>query len=450
MRFRDVIKQFYKINSDDRKETHYLLDGGKLVIPMEQDSDFLRTYADFVQQGGRAFVVSLRTAPTFRMFFDLDVHVTEPQQPEWFAAIGKYVLSAVCEMLEASDDLHLVMCATDIKRTTKGGKDCIKHGIHVHLPALHVNKETAQQLRNGVVQKLSNHMGPRASPSGPTTWADDVDAAVFESNGLRMLYSRKMVACPECKGRKREGCPACLGDGRADEGRAYTPLLQIDADYRIHDLESADALRMLHETSIRSDRVVQSHALHATPPCWLEVPDLIAPARAKRSRRPKKFTELGRLDEGVAEVESGLSNRVKLTAEQLHDLQRWVAKLARQGRLPKQYAGVEMDGFTCTVHGSRCLAFVRLASSYCSNIGREHTTNTVYLEIDGRMQLCHCRCFCRCDTVEGRRARSASGLPVRCKEYRSAPCGAREVQQVLFPDVVHVNYLAQPDLFANM
>ena len=72
----------------------------------------------------------------------------------------------------------------------------------------------------------------------------------------------------------------------------------------------------------------------------------------------------------------------------------------------------------------RCLAFVKLRSSFCLNLGREHLSNTVYLEIDGRSRLCYQKCFCRCDTVEGRLGRAADGRAVRCRDFRSAPVRA--------------------------
>ena len=451
LRFREVMADFYQRKGDERKETHYLLDGGKLVVPIDQEAEFLRRYAAFIHQGGRAFVVSRRSYPVFCMFFDFDVHVTDIQPAEWFEAIAKYVLSAVKEMMEASEDLYLLLCATDVKRTTKAGVECVKHGIHIHIPLLHVTKATAQVLRTAVVQKLANNLGERACPAGPTTWAEDVDAAVFEGNGLRILFSRKLITCPTCKNRSRDGCGTCLGEGRTDEGRAYTPLIKIDENFRTHALTGACALEMLRETSIRSARTTESHAQRSTPPCWLEMPDLLV-APAKKSRRAaKSFNDVGHLQEGVADVESSLRDKADLTEEQLSSIRKWIAKEVRNGRLPKAYSGVDVKGFTFSVFGSRCMAFVRLASSYCANIGREHATNTVYLEFDGRSQLCYCKCFCRCDTVEGRLSRNSAGRPVRCKEYRSTPNSAAELQTVLFPgSVTAINYLAQPNLFAMM
>lgn len=54
---------------------------------------------------------------------------------------------------------------------------------------------------------------------------------------------------------------------------------------------------------------------------------------------------------------------------------------------------------------------LRSTSRWCGNIGRAHNSNNVYFQLT-RAGVCQ-RCYCRCDTTEGRR----HGL---CKDYSSA------------------------------
>ena len=54
--------------------------------------------------------------------------------------------------------------------------------------------------------------------------------------------------------------------------------------------------------------------------------------------------------------------------------------------------------------------FVRTNSKYCLNVNREHKSNTVYFFVSN--VALHQRCFCRCETTEGRK----HGL---CKHYKS-------------------------------
>jgi hypothetical protein len=440
------MSRYYQRKNDERKETHYLLDGGKLVVPDADEFTFLTTYADFVSNGGRAYVVSRRSYPVFRMFFDLDVHLTDTPPDGWHERVGKYIIGVIRELFDDTDDQTLVVCATDIKNATKAGRECIKHGVHIHLPNLHVTKETACFIREAVIQKLCNHMGERPSPSGPTTWYDDVDGAVFEGNGLRLLYSRKLVLCPMCKSRSKDGCSTCLGVGRVDEGRAYVPLLRINSQFEVEDIRAAAMTDMLLETSIRSTRQGPSHACRLTPPCWMEVPGLVP--TLKNCRNKRRVT--GMLTEGHQEFDSSIQAKQALSKEESDTVKRWITRQVKGGILPKQYAGVDIDAFTCVISGTRSLAFVKLASCYCSNIGREHATNTVYLEMDGRSQLCYQKCFCRCDTTEGRRVRTASGRVMKCSEYRSTPCNASELQELLFGTSLNVNHFMKPGLFDLM
>lgn len=446
--FREVASRYYQRKNDERKETHYLLDGGKLVVPDADEATFLSTYAEYVSKGGRAYVVSRRSYPIFRMFFDLDVHLTDSPPIGWHERVGKYILGVVQELFDDADDQTLVICATDIKQDTKGGCECIKNGIHIHLPNLHVTRETACFIREAVIQKLCNHMGERPSPTGPTTWRDDVDAAVFEGNGLRLLYSRKMILCPACKSRGKEGCVTCLGVGKVDEGRAYKPLVRINNQFQTENIETCDMRSMLMETSIRSTRQEPSHALRLTPPCWMEIPELTLSRGSHDNKRQRR--SIKGLNEGQQEFDSNIVGKEHVTSDAADKIKKWITRQAKAGLLPKQYSGVDIDAFTCMVSGSRCLAFIKLSSCFCSNIGREHATNTTYLEVDGRSQLCYQKCFCRCDTTEGRRARTASGKIMKCSEYRSTPCSSSELQELLFGTSLNMNHLMKPGLFELM
>lgn len=447
--FREVMREFFHNKNDERKETHYLLDGGKLIVPDSTERAFLEKYTAYLQSGGRAYVVSKRSFPTFRMFFDIDAHLTDTPPAGWHEKLGKYILSVAQELFEEADSQTLIICATELKATVKSGQDCVKHGVHVHLPDLHVTKETACLFREAVIQKLCNKMGERPSDNSPTTWRDDIDGAVFEGNGLRLLYSRKLVKCSTCKGRARDGCASCLGTGRIDEGRAYAPLMRVNAAFEVeHICAGTSMLQMLVETSIRSTSTVESHSLRTAAPCWLEVAGVVNDP--VKSTRRKRHRSLAHLTEGHRDIESAICDKQAVSPETSAAIKRWIAHQARKGILPKQYANVDVTAFTCVVAGSRSLAFVKLDSCYCSNIGREHNTNTVYLEIDGRTQLCYQKCFCRCDTTEGRRTKYASGHIMKCSEYRSTPCSAQAIQETLFGTVHNFSLLMKKGLFDEM
>lgn len=69
---------------------------------------------------------------------------------------------------------------------------------------------------------------------------------------------------------------------------------------------------------------------------------------------------------------------------------------------------------------------LRSTARYCFNLGRQHNTNNVYFLLT-RRGVCQ-RCYCRCETAEGRKY----GM---CKDFASE-CWAvpREVTDAFFPD----------------
>ena len=433
--FREVMSRsgFYKLKSDNRKETHYLIDGGKLIVPSDMENEFLRLYSEYVSTGGRAYVVSLRTAPVFRLFFDVDAHVLAPPDDDWYVRLAKYTLTTLKELFESADSLYVIVCTTDSKEVRKNGVGCLKYGVHLHVPMLHVSESTALHTRNALVQKISNYMGERPSSGGPTTWKDDIDENVFRGTGLRVNHSRKLVQCPSCKGIQRDGCGQCLGSGKIDEGRAYTGLLRLNADFTVDYLIDSPMLDMLIETNIRSTETSPSHALHAQPPCWMEIPGMPGTLDV-RSRGKKRSIDTSLLTEGHADIETGIRGKQPFTPAETEQVQKWLWKQVRDGNLPKEYARVTIQGFTCMARGSseRTKAFARMHSQYCANIGRSHESNTVYIEIDGRNRCAYMKCFCRCQTTEGRRMRAPNGRVLMCKDYRSQPLTASSLCDAIF------------------
>lgn len=427
--------------------THRLLDGGNLSIP---DIDtFHEMYSKCVLKNERIYAVALKTTPVFRMFFDMDIHIVDVScvTKEWFLRLGKYVYSTLSELFDESityKDTKMLMCTADLKQVRKNGVDCHKCGVHIHFPDIHLTVEMACRVRAAVAQKLANNF----VTDGPTSWEDDVDETVYASNGLRMLYSRKSGRCTKCTSNTRDGCQYCFGQGKVDEGRAYTPLYTMvqSTEGQLQTLhegvtDAADVLRYVSETCIRSHRSTPSHTFNESPPCWFEDPYapslLCQPAEDQEGQVKKKKRRV--LTEGVSDVESSLSNKQTLTATECATISDWMNKMVRRKQLPKQYKGVKIPtAFSFTTNSGRSHLIARLDSQYCMNIGREHSTNTVYLEVNFCLKRAYMKCYCRCNTTEGRRKRNAKDEIMRCKEYRSDPIEIRDLALSLdSPTVEH-------------
>lgn len=430
-------------DGDGLKETHYCMDGAKLRVPHAREDAFLQLYAAHIANGGLAYVIAKKTSPVFRLFFDFDLHLLELPHDGWYEEIVRTLLDVVDEVYEGADAMHAIVCTTDHKQDEKKGVACTKVGVHVHLPELHTTREDALFVRTALVQKLCNRFGERPSRDGPTTWDEDVDERVLSlSTGLRLNYSRKLVPCPACTRRQcaqaagisrqdiKDTCERCLGSlvrGKIDEGRAYVARFRVERGGQSRCLADEPMISVLRECNIRSTLLEPSHRRRETPPCWLEMP---AFARGvKRTRRV-----MGTITEGHDAAEAGLHDRLSAGAEVEAQVARWIQKQAAAGRAPKEYRRVDVSAaflFAKQQGGARTVLYARMNSQFCANIGRAHTSNTVYLELDRRNKVACFKCYCRCKTQEGRVTRAPSGRVLMCSEYRSVPMPAAELCDVV-------------------
>lgn len=415
-----------------RADTHFLLDGGKLGVA-DEDA-FLRFYSECIARGEWAYVVALKTAPVFALFFDVDAHLQEACDVQWHVKVAKIMRNAVVEMMGdslATGDADAVVALADAaKSVVKHGVQCVKCGAHVHFPRIHVTVETAREIRIGVVQKLQNVYGRRPWRMGPTDWNEDIDDVVYNRNGLRMLYSRKMELA---------------GKQNVDAGRAYFPAFFVRENYTVeHIADGGGGVEDVHMyvrlTNIRSSHAEATHRVNAVKPSWLEMPTGLVMTKRRQGGRPPRGTRRhsaggGDLTEGVDAVESTLCNKNVCSRDEAGVVQRWLRALARKQIIAVEYRACTVlsafyfDGEDGTP-SSQLIA--RLDSQFCVNIAREHCTNRVYVHINLARRIAHIRCYCRCDTREGRLKRNASGEPVRCSEYRSEPilCSSLDVEML--------------------
>jgi hypothetical protein len=448
--FKEVIRQLFITKGNIGQATHRLLDGGNLCVPTEKRAWFLERYMAALAQGERVYVVTLKTEPVFRMFFDLDIHLSrspdenpvemqcqmcedespglvDSEQYTWLLRLCKYIMTTLIELFDESltqEEGDMLVCIAPSKTVKKGGVNCTKHGLHIHFPNLHVDTPMALRIRHAVVQKLSNNL----QRSSPTTWSQDIDEAVYGPNGLRMLYSRKTTRC-KCASKNRDECQECFGEGRIDEGRAYMPLWKISMDCTVTSLScDSPLLSLVEETCIRSQRNTPSHRFNVLPPCWFEDPTTTPVTTVTTSSRSNKRKSLN-LVEGHHAVEGALANKEPLCDTDRDTLRAWMDTQIRKRTLPKEYKGVAfMNMFSFTMNGTRSHVIARMDSQYCMNIGREHSTNTVYLEINLCTKKAFMRCYCRCDTTEGRRKLNHKNEITRCRDYRSEPLNATDLR----------------------
>lgn len=144
----------------DRRPTHLLLSGGKLVVEDGRAGAFLNAYANAVARGEDLYVVEVKT-PVFRLFVDLDAKD---------APVPDIVVDA---------------CTTTAKRRFDNDevvvfKSTCSLGVHLVFPDIFVTADTAMAYRRDVLHALQ-------MPELEKVF----DTAVYGGSGLRMPWSRK-------------------------------------------------------------------------------------------------------------------------------------------------------------------------------------------------------------------------------------------------------------------
>ena len=161
--------------------THVLMDGGVLVVPPEDLSEFYHKYVEAINFGSKLFIVEQKTE-YFKFFVDLDYKAPEKLSDE--------DLLQFCSIIHESlggDRVSECIVARARPRSVGGppGEDgkatfLIKSGVHIHWPRLVVDRTKALHLRSQLIHALGE---------GP--WDTVVDASVYGGSGLRMIWSHK-------------------------------------------------------------------------------------------------------------------------------------------------------------------------------------------------------------------------------------------------------------------
>lgn len=351
----------------DQSPTHLLLDGGKLCVPDDAAGEFLNAYATaLVRDAGsrRPCIVEVRT-PAFRMFLDLDARAPDPEfwTPAALAALCGAIDATVreCFVLGDARGCPVTVCGAPAK-ALEGG--LFKVGLHVHLPDIVVTSATALAFRAKLLGRLDDPASGLASgltsglTSGPLadSWDKTVDIAVYRSSGLRMAWSGK----------------------GASESRHYAPL----GVYAAEGFVAAEAF--VPTVSAYRD--------------WARRLSIRAPDGLETLLRPE-------MEACVAIAGDRAAVSVRGVSMAAYDSD--VLKMLDDA-LPPVFIGQRFSGIVATSTSF----MLRSTSRYCYNLDppRGHHNNNVYFVLT-RLGISQ-RCYCRCETVEGRRG-------VTCRDFAS-------------------------------
>ena len=247
--------------------THVFMDGGKAFVPADREAMFLNAYSACVLQRERLYVVERATAPTFRLFADLDFKA--PEGAQWRDALDaavRMVAGEAFRFFAVPDPSYATVCEAQPRR---GAGGINKHGVHVVWQNIYATASTALAFRAALLRRLVSEV---ADHPFVNSWTDIVDASVYKSGGLRMIFSRKVTKC-RCGG-EDAACASCHGHGAYSDPLVYTPAYRYHAATgaveRIDDC-TASMRKLVADCSIRS---------HGRAPSALGIPDPGAAAAA--------------------------------------------------------------------------------------------------------------------------------------------------------------------------
>lgn len=374
-----IENKFFIKHGDQRPITHLLLNGGKMCIPEEYNKEFLEMYVKEIKSGYPQYICEVKT-PVFRFFIDLDFIEDHEIQSKTSIIYFKQIQTVMRSFYPHHDHTFFV-CTTTPKRVNT---DYIKTGIHILFKNIYINKTNAMHIRNYLVHNFKKKFGERLSFN---TWEDVIDKSVYNANGLRMIGSRKMSVCKECKGKSGtvENCGECGGLGKIDERRVYNIESVIDALGNLNEeaLEhyNEDYLDLIFNTSIIN---------YENPETQITYPLDLSKISIQKTKRNKKVIIPNNEEKSVLDK----IDKKHITNENVvySSLNTYVKR-----NLPDVYKKISfIDIYQC----SDDRYIIRTDSKYCLNINREHSSNHIYLELSS--QGLFQKCFCCCDTISGR------------------------------------------------
>ena len=377
--FRQWCKQ--KGFANNKKLSHVLMDGGVLSIPSSDLNDFYDVCVSCVNAGEKIFVVEQKTE-FFNFFVDIDYQDDEALSVPEIRSISE----VICQKIQSfkADAKAIVTIAAP---KPKGSK--IKTGVHINWPGLVVNQHIAVQLMHHLIEILN-------SVYSANNWRQIVDQSVYgdpdnktKGSGFRMPWSHKKGKHDACAGK---GCEACDQKGKVIEGE-YLPVFQFEHSV-MRDIDQEPTVERLWMTTVRTE---------ATQPTDIEVPVLVEPAERK-AKKEGDFTK------------SQTKNEV-IDSELIAYLQTFV----------RQYLTGQASARILQLFKSKTVYYVKTDSKYCENLGRSHSSNHVWFSVSDKGTICQ-KCFCRCETTEGRRY----GF---CRDFKGREHNmTSKLKYMLFPD----------------
>ena len=343
------------LSKDDlRPFTHLCLDGGRLCIDSEKMCDFLKKFADGKSKDEKYYICEAPT-PVVRMYCDFDFiedrEITLDEVKEFVKILHNTV------EFYYKDVYPITVCMSPSKKVTKNKRKKIKTGVHLIWDELFVNQNQAFCLSKVFIDDLKKKYQD-------FEWDEIVDGQVY-INGLRMVGSGKVT------NKKKKNIEGKYDIIKIDEGRIYKPVW-VYPEENVFDFN--DWKMVLFKTIIRT------------------------------FNNEKELAPIEKLPVFELKVKSNTKNKTKKENNINDNVFDRVEKFIRHQTLP------QWDSPLRQLKKQGKFYIAQIDSNYCLNIERDHNSVGIYFQITetGMYQ----RCFCRCETLEGR----INGL---CSKFKS-------------------------------
>jgi hypothetical protein len=342
-------------NETGRPTTHLCLDGGRLSIPEERHAEFMDVYMNcFTDDDEKYYICEVPTSVS-RMYVDMDIVDSNEMTDQNVIDMVDTIQESVLPFFGEKD---IIICRSENTVLDKNGVTYNKCGVHLIWPDLYVTNTTADKLSKIFVKALEDTFGKRPDHN---PWNDVIDSNVYNKKlpSLRMVGSGKL---------KRDN-----NNNVHNIGRAYLPSVVVRYGNDNIVVDKANMDKYIKLSFIR--------VFEAETDALCDIPD-IKPFSIIKSIK-KNYT-MERVDELCTVVEEFIVGC---------GIPQWEDVNVRSVVKEKTFYTVKVSD-----------------TMYCLNKQAEHGRCGIYFVLfqSGMRQ----KCFCRCDTTEGR-------VDGRCAEYSS-------------------------------
>ena len=378
-----------KPENENENPSHLLLNGFKLFVKNENLKIFNKKYSEELLNNEKFYIVECKKN-IFKLFFDLDFKLSKENydivnqninddKENIFLEFIKIINDVIydfyeeyhcCIVTTADEKIIETICKNEENpENICSKKEVIKKGFHLHYPDINCDKNMALEIRKACIRKLKMF-----KDNFKNSINDIIDEHVFTSSGLRLTGSRKGHFITQTR-------------EFVDEGRPYNLLYTLISNKNNEELFNSlnnDMLNLINKTSI------------------ITTDDYITNIKNNPNLNLDECDDCDENEKNFKNLKEGNWKRLK------NDDIRSIEILRFFKIYVKNYT---IKDIKIIFHSENESVYILCSQSkYCTNIDKNHNSEHIYFKLN-QYGICQ-KCFCRCDTTEGRK----HGY---CKNYES-------------------------------